>query len=186
MLFRSNGAIENKRYDIALEELRKAKILAGDNEEAVMQTLIMEADVFYKMNNLKEAFRIFEEALKNDPDDIIILNNYAYYLAEQNMELKKAEAMSRKVIEQEKNNATFLDTYAWVLFKMGKTKDAAKIMEQIISQNSDISAEHYEHYGFILKKLKNCKKAIENWEIAIQLDSSKSYLNNEIKNCGKR
>ena len=182
----ANGVLENGRYDIALEELRKAAILAGDSEEALMQIYSMKAETFYRMNNLTEAFQTFEEALKIDPDDVIILNNYAYYLSEQNMELKKAERMARKVIEQEKDNATYLDTYAWVLFKMGKTKDAAKIMEQVISQGSNLSAEHYEHYGFILRKLKQCKEAIENWKIAIQLDSSKSQLNKEIENCGKR
>jgi tetratricopeptide (TPR) repeat protein len=146
----------------------------------------MKSEVFYRMNNLTEAFKTFDEALNIEPDDITILNNYAYYLAEHDMELKKAEAMSRKVIEQETDNATFLDTYAWVLFKKGKTKDAAKIMERIISQGSNISAEHYEHYGFILKKLKKYEKAIENWEIAMKLDNTKSQLNNEIENCRKR
>ena len=182
----AHGALGKERYDIALEELRKAAILAGDSEEAMMQVLVMKADVLYKMNNFTEAFKTFEEALKIDPDDIIILNNYAYYLAEHDMELKKAEEMSRKVIEQEKDNPTFLDTYAWVLFKMGKTKAAAKIMEQIISKEPNLNAEYYEHYGFILKKLRKCKQAIENWEIAIKLDSSKSHLKNEIINCGKR
>jgi tetratricopeptide (TPR) repeat protein len=185
-LLYAHGAIENKHYDIALEELRKAAIIAGDNKEAGTQVLTMKADAFYRMNNFTEAFQTFEAALKINPDDIVILNNYAYYLAEQNMELKKAEVMSRKVIEQEKENATFLDTYAWVLFKMGKTRKAAKIMEQIISRGTDLSAEHYEHYGFILKKQRNCKKAIENWEIAIKLDSSKSELIKEIENCRRR
>ena len=185
-LFYAHGALENKRYDIALEELRKAEILAGDNNEAVVQILSMKAEVFYRMNNFSEAFKTFEEALKVAPNDMIILNNYAYYLAEHDMELKKAGAMSRRVIEQEKDNATYLDTYAWVLFKKGKTKAAAKIMEQVIAQGSNLSAEHYEHYGFILKKLKKCKQAVENWEIAIKLDSSKNHLNNEIENCGKR
>lgn len=182
-LLYAHGALENERYDIALDELRKATILAGDNKEAIIQILTMKSEVFYRMNNLTEAFKTFEEALEIAPNDMTTLNNYAYYLAEHDMELKKAEAMSRKVIEQEKDNATFLDTYAWVLFKMGKTKDAAKIMEQIISQGTNLSAEHYEHYGFILKKLKRCNEAIENWEIAIKLDSTKNQLNNEIENC---
>ena len=180
------GALENKHYDIALEELRKAEILAGGNKETVMQVYTMKTDVLYKMNNFEEAFQAFEEALKIDPDDIVILNNYAYYLAEQNTELKKAERMARKVIEHVKDNATFLDTYAWVLFKMGKTKAAAKIMEQIISRETVLVAEYYEHYGFILQKLRRCEQAIKNWEIAVKLDSSKSQLINEIENCGKR
>ena len=185
-LLYAHGAHGNGRYDIALEELRKAAILAGDDEDAIMQVVLMKADVLYKMGNFTEAFKTFEEALNMNPDDIVILNNYAYYLAEHDMELKKAEAMARKVIEQEKDNPTYLDTYAWVLFKMGKTKQAAKIMEQIISRNPDLNAEYYEHYGFILKKQKKCKEAVANWETAIKLDSSKNHLNNEITNCGKR
>jgi tetratricopeptide (TPR) repeat protein len=182
----ANGAIANERYDIALEELRKATIIAGDNNDALMQIYAMKADVLYRMDNFQEAFQTFEEVLKLNPNDIITLNNYAYYLAEQNMELKKAEIMARKVIEQEKDNATFLDTYAWVLFKQGKNRAAAKIMEQVISRGTDLSAEHFEHYGFILQKLRKCNQAIEYWKIAIKLDSSKSHLNNEIENCGKR
>jgi len=182
----ATGASENGRYDIALEELRKATILAGDDKDALLQVYVMKADVFYRMNNYTEAFQTFEEALKINPNDIIILNNYAYYLAENNMELKKAEEMSRKVIEQEKDNATFLDTYAWVLFKQGKTRKAAKIMEQIISQDSNISAEYYEHYGFILQKMRKCKQAIEYWEFAMKLDNSKSHLKNEIENCRRK
>jgi tetratricopeptide (TPR) repeat protein len=182
----ANGALVNEHYDVALEELRKAAILAGDDKNALLQVYVMKADVFYRINNLAEAFQTFEEALKLDPDDIIILNNYAYYLAEHDMELKKAEVMSRKVVEQEKDNATFLDTYAWVMFKQGKTKKAAKIMEQVISWGSDLSAEHYEHYGFILKKLRKCNEAVANWEIAMKLDNTKSQLNNEIENCRKR
>ncbi|MDR2886731.1 MAG: hypothetical protein LBV26_01825 [Bacteroidales bacterium] len=182
----ANGALENKRYDVALEELRKAGILAGENKDAVMQVLAMRAEVFYRMDNLSETFQTFEEAMKVNPDDMTILNNYAYYLAEQGMELKKAEEMSRKVIEHEKGNATFLDTYAWVLFKKGNTRDAAKIMEQVISRGDNVSAEHYEHYGFILQKLKKCEEAVENWQLAMKLDSSKYELNSEIENCGKR
>jgi len=185
-LLYASGALANGHYDVALEELQKAAILASNNKEAIIQVYAMKADAFYRMNNFTEAFKTFEEALKVNPNDIIILNNYAYYLAEQNMELNKAEEMSWKVIEQDKDNATFLDTYAWVLFKQGKTKKAAKIMKQVISQDTNLVAEHYEHYGFILKKNRKRKKAIENWEMAIKLDSSKTYLKNEIENYRKR
>jgi hypothetical protein len=59
-------------------------------------------------------------------------------------------------------------------------------MEQVISRGTNLVSEHYEHYGFILQKQRKCKQAIENWEIAIKLDSSNTHLINEIENCGKR
>ena len=54
--------------------------------------------------------------------DLTVMNNYAYYLAEQNMNLKEAEKMAKVVTEKDKENITFLDTYAWVLYKRGKDK----------------------------------------------------------------
>lgn len=184
-LLYANGAIENGKYDIAIDELRKAQILAGDNSQNILQVLTMRADVYYRMKDYDKAFETFDEAVAIDSEDITILNNYAYYLAEQNMNLKEAEVMAQKVIEKEKNNATFLDTYAWVLYKRGKNKDAAKIMESIIEKGTNISAEHYEHYGFILKSLKKCDKAIEKWDVALKMDSTKTELRREIENCKK-
>ena len=184
-LLYANGALENKKYEIALDELRKAQILAGDNNEYLMQVLVMRADVYYRMKDFINAFSTFDEALNLNPEDIITLNNYAYYLAEQNMRLKEAEIMAKRVVEIEGDNPTFLDTYAWVLYKRGKIRDAAKIMEGIISKGKDLNAEYFEHYGFILKDMKKCNKAVEYWSKAIDLDTTKMELKIEIENCRK-
>ncbi len=182
----ANGALESGKYEIAIEELRKAEILAGDNKDYIMQVLTMRADTYYRMKSYDKAFDTFEKAISIDGDDITLLNNYAYYLAEQNKELKKAEEMAVKVIEKEKDNATFLDTYAWVLYKRGRIKDAAKIMEKILSVNSVENAEYFEHYAFMLKSLKKCDKAIENWSMAMKIDSTRTKeLQEEIRNCTK-
>ena len=180
----ATGATETKKYAVALEELRKAEILAGDSKESMIQVLTLRADVYYRMKEYNKSFEIFEETLKLNSEDLTILNNYAYYLAEQNMKLKEAEEMSKKVIEIEKDNTTFLDTYAWVLYKRGKYKDAAKVMEAIINSGEDDDAEWYEHYGYILMKQKKCDEAIEKWNTALKLDDSKTQLIKEIENCG--
>ncbi len=179
----ANGAIENKKFSIALEELQKANILAGENKEMQLQVLTMRADVYYRMKDYSKSFEAFEEALKTNSEDLTVLNNYAYYLAEQNMKLKEAEVMAKKVIEKEKNNTTFLDTYAWVLYKRGKNREASKIMERIINSGVKDDAEWYEHFGYILKKQRKCREAAEKWEIALKLDKSKEYLIKEIENC---
>jgi Tfp pilus assembly protein PilF len=181
----ANGALESKEFDIALEELRKAEILAGDNRDFLTQVLTMRADIYYRMKDYIKAFETFEKAIKENGDDLTVINNYAYYLAEQDRNLKEAEDMAKRVIEKEKGNTTYLDTYAWVLYKRGKFKEAAKIMEEIINSGETPDAEWYEHYGFILSKQRNCDKAIEYWKYAIQLDSTKTDLREEIKNCGK-
>lgn len=180
----SQAAMENKDYNTALEELRKADILAGDSKDIRLQIITMRADINYRLKNYEEAFKNFDEALKIDENDLTVLNNYAYYLAEQNMRLKEAEIMAKTVIDKEKNNTTFLDTYAWVLYKRGKIREAARIMENIISRGED-DAEWFEHYGFILQKLKKCSEAALYWEKAMMLDKNKEYLKAEIEKCRK-
>jgi len=116
-------------------------------------------------------------------EDLTILNNYAYYLAEQNLRLKEAEDMIVKVIKVEKDNTTFLDTYAWVHYKRGKLKEAAKIMSEIIGSGQKPDAEWYEHYGYILRKQRKCDEAVLNWNISLKLDPEKKHLIKEIEAC---
>jgi tetratricopeptide (TPR) repeat protein len=178
----ANGLIETGKYDTALEELKKAEILASNNTQSILQVLTMRADVYYRNRRYTDAFDTYEQALKIGNDDLTVLNNYAYYLAEQDTKLKEAEELAKKVIEKEKENSTFLDTYGWVLYKRGKLGEAAKVMEYIIGKEKP-DAEYYEHYGFILKKQNKCVKAVEAFETAIRLDGSKSYLTKEIEDC---
>jgi Tfp pilus assembly protein PilF len=184
-LLYANAALEKRKYAIALDELKKAEILAADNKEFIVQVLTMKADVYYRMKDYPNAFETFRTAMKTDNEDLTVINNYAYYLAEQNTNLKEAEGMAKKVIEKEKRNTTFLDTYGWVLYKRGKLKEAAKVMESVISSGEKPDAVWYEHYGYILKKEKKCEEAINNWNISFKLDSTKTELLKEIQNCGK-
>ena len=184
-LLYANGALELGKYSIALEELKKAEILAGDNKDFLLQVLSMEADVYYRMKDYGKSFETFEKAIKTNNNDLTILNNYAYYLAEQNTNLKEAEQMAKQVTEKDMTNTTFLDTYGWILYKRGKLKEAAKVFESIIKSGDKPDAVWYEHYGYILKKEKKCSEAVANWNIALKIDSTKTELLKEIENCGK-
>jgi Tfp pilus assembly protein PilF len=182
----ANGALETGKYEVALNELKKAEIIAGDNKDFKIQVLTMRADVYYRMKDYQNAFAVFEQALQLGSDDLTVLNNYAYYLAEQDTKLKEAEELARKVVQTEKGNATFLDTYGWVLYKRGKLNEAAKVFQSLIEEGGEKQdAEWYEHYGYILKKQKKYDKAIESWQTALKLDPSKTHLNSEIENCKK-
>ena len=181
----ANAAMENKEYDTALEELKKAEILAGDQKDQKLQVLTMRADVLYRSKDFTKAFETFDQALTVSDTDRTVLNNYAYYLAEQNMRLKDAEKMSKEVIDKAKNNPTFLDTYAWILYKRGKIREAGRIMERLLNGGKSADAEYYEHYGFILKKMGKCSEAVANWEKSLSIDKSKTYLEKEIGNCKK-
>jgi Tfp pilus assembly protein PilF len=179
------GANENQEYEIALNELRKAEILAGDNKDLLIQVMTLKGDVFYRMKDFDKSFETFEKALEIDNQDLTIINNYAYFLTERNLRLREAEKMAKYVIERDNNNTAFLDTYAWVLYKRGKIRRAEKIMLKIVNSGEEDDAEWYEHYGYILKKRRKCPEAIIKWEHALKLDNSKEHLVKEIKDCVK-
>jgi tetratricopeptide (TPR) repeat protein len=54
----ANGAAENSQFEIALGELKKAEILAGENKEYIMQVLTMRADIYYRMKDYDKAFNL--------------------------------------------------------------------------------------------------------------------------------
>ncbi|MGB4291522.1 MAG: tetratricopeptide repeat protein [Bacteroidales bacterium] len=182
----ANAAIEIGKLDVALEELKKAKILAGNNLEANIQTRILEADIFYRMKEYEKSYEVFEEALKIDPQNSVILNNYSYYLAENDKDLKRAEKMIIEVILKEPENTIYLDTYAWVLYKQGKIKKASVIMKKIVEELKGVDPEYFEHYGFIKKKEGKCNEAVKYWKLAMEKDKNKEYLRKEIESCTGR
>ena len=178
------AATELKKYDIAEAELKKALILAGNDNTLKLQVFSMLGDLKYRMKDFEGSFGYLEEALAIDPEDITLLNNYSYFLAENGSDLPKALKMAEKVIAKEGGNATYLDTYAWVLYKSGKFKDAYNVMMKIFGTSKENDPEILEHMGYILKKLSRCDEAVNYWKRAFEADSSKDYLRKEIELCG--
>ena len=85
------------------------------------------------------------------PNNVQVLNNYAYYLSLREENLERAEEMSKKTIEMFPEEANYLDTYAWILYKMKKYEQAKSWMQKAI----DISESKtcYSHMAEILKEL---------------------------------
>ncbi|MDX2414093.1 MAG: tetratricopeptide repeat protein, partial [Bacteroidales bacterium] len=144
------AATDKGEYDLALSELSKVRILANNQKEFMVQIFSLEADIYYRRGEYDKAFESFEEALKINSDDAFVLNNYAYFLAEQSKNLSRAKELIEKCILIE-NNPTNLDTYAWVLYKTGKFRKAEEIMKSIEEAGMLNDAELFEHYGFIKK-----------------------------------
>jgi Tfp pilus assembly protein PilF len=179
------AAMELKKYDVADNELKKAMILAGNDNEIKVQVLTMMGDLKYRMKDLESSYKYYEEAFNLAPHDVLVLNNYAYFLAEGNRDLKKALKMAEEVMETEGDNDTYIDTYAWVLYKMGKRKEAYKEMMRIFDKDKERDPELLEHMGYIVRSLGKCSEAIAYWELALNKDSTKSYLKKEIEACGR-
>ena len=126
-------------------------------------------DLHHQMNNKEEAYRSYDQALEFNPNNVHVLNNYAYFLSLDKEQLDKAERMSGKCVQMQPNEPTYIDTYAWVFFQKGNYSLAKFYIESAISNGGSKSPEILEHYGDILYKTGNTEKAVEQWIKALQI-----------------
>jgi tetratricopeptide (TPR) repeat protein len=111
---------------------------------------------------------LYDQAFKFYPDNILLLNNYAYHLAERGIRLLEAKEMSKKTIDQEPENSSYLDTYGWICFKLKDYKNAEKYIKQAIKLGSN--AVLMQHLGDIYEAQDEIPKALKTWNKALELD----------------
>ena len=109
--------------------------------------------IYHDLGDIKNTYKNFDKALKINPDYVLVLNNYAYFLALEGKNLKKARKMSRRTIEAEPDNPTYLDTYAWILHLMGQDLEAKAIFKHAMLYGGKESAEILGHYAEVLEAL---------------------------------
>lgn len=152
-----------------------------DNKQLKGQFLMLKGEAIYKLGKIDEAFKLFDESVKLDPDNFIALNNYAYYLSIHGRDLDKAERMSGRVIEKFPENSTYLDTHAWVLFKKRQYSLAKFYMEAAIKNGGEENATLLEHYGDILFMLQKLDEAKQFWEKAKNYGGTSEVLERKIR-----
>ena len=165
--FRLNFLTGNTYYRLGKQKeclpyLEKANNLFPSD----LNTLSTLGIVYDNLNMDAECEKLYDQALKHHPENILLLNNYAYHLAERGKRLKEALEMSRKTIEQEPENSSYLDTYGWIYFKLKDYKNAKKFIEKAIKLGSN--PELLEHLGDVYEAMGEIVKALKYWNQALE------------------
>lgn len=158
-----------KEFERALSFFEKGMELTDEKAALKVQFYSYMADCYYSLDSVRLAFEMFDKVLKINPNDILVLNNYAYYLSLRNENLSLAEKMSSKAVAMESDNPTYLDTYAWVLYKRGDYSQAKFYMKLAIEKSKEPSGVLYEHYGDVLYKNGDKSEALKMWKKAAEL-----------------
>lgn len=137
-------------------------------------------DIRYNQSRREDAYAHYDEALKWNPKNYGVLNNYSYYLALEGRELDKAERMAGEAVKANPDNPTYLDTYAWVYFKQGRYSLARLYLRKAIDLAQEASAEMYEHYGDVLAVTDNVDEAVEWWKKAVEAGGDSEILRRKI------
>lgn len=143
----------NDDYKTAIELSEKAIEYVNKFSNLHLTFLEILGESYYKVERKDEAYEVFDYLLKLDPNNLMILNNYAYYLSLEKSKLEEARRMSYKTIFAEPLNPVYLDTYAWILYLLEDYENAEKYMKKAIDNMDDDSdrVTYYEHYSEILK-----------------------------------
>jgi tetratricopeptide (TPR) repeat protein len=168
---------ENKEATVLLED--GIEYVENKSQKAQFHNFLGEA--YRSLNDFKKSDQNFEKALEIEPENLLIRNNYSYYLAIREENLKKAEELSRLTIETEPKNFTYLDTYGWILYKKGDKNKARRYIEKAIKHGGDKNSEILDHYGDILYDLSDSKEAIFYWNEAIKYSNNNDDILEKIK-----
>jgi tetratricopeptide (TPR) repeat protein len=169
-------------YTEALNTLKNGIDYVFDNKRLYSEFQVSLADTYHALERYNSSDSLFDKILLSNPNNIIVLNNYSYYLSLRKKDLKKAKELSKRCNELELNNGTYQDTYAWILYCLGDFENANIWMEKALMNGGGESAVVVEHYGDILFKLGNKKKALIQWKTAKLLGNGSQLLDEKIKN----
>jgi len=181
LLFKGMGASQTDHLEEAIETLKSGLRININNTELTKQFYTSLGDAYYQNKNYDEAFGYFDDLLALDPNNVIVLNNYSYYLSVLDRDLDKALGMIEKCLKAEKDNSTYLDTYAWVLFKNKNYEKALEMIEKALALDKKPSGEVLEHHGDILFRNNKLEEAKLAWKKAEKAGEASSDIGEKIK-----
>lgn len=144
-------------------------------------------DLLHESGDSKAAYTAYDSAITYNSENLVCLNNYAYFLSLEGQELDHAAGMSKRTIEAEPQNPTYLDTYAWILYRQRRYTQARIYIDQTLKYAvGDASdAGLYEHAGDIYYRCGERTQAVAFWRKALSLSddaAQRAVLKRKIRN----
>lgn len=167
------------------------KFLTRQNVSDAVSIFQQAGDAYYKKEDRDKAFINYDSALEIDPENPLVLNNYAYFLIEgsgqvTSEDLAKADEMSLRAITNAPDSPIYLDTRAWLLFRKGEYQEARELEERALSLMPEDSKpedlyEFQAHLGDILFMLNEPNEAVEMWKKALDNKPDDELLRKKVK-----
>ena len=186
--FGGAGLMVAKKYAEALSLFERGRNYIDNttNTELVSSYYGSYGDVLHQLGRNSEAYAMYDSALVYNNGNEMCLNNYAYFLALDNVQLDKAERMSAYTVEINPDQATFLDTYAWILFLKGDYEKAREYIDRAIANIEDRADEDnsslYDHAGDIYYHLGLPDEALDFWRQAQVMDPESAIIKKKVTN----
>lgn len=181
--FRGIAGYKKEKPEEAVKIFRQGLQKRSEDTDAklISEIFTLIGDTEHEIGNMQATYEAYDSALIYDPGNIVVLNNYAYFLSLEESNLQRAEEMSFRTIKEEPENPIYIDTYMWILFKQKRYEEAAAYAEKLISTNEDMSAVEYAHCGDIFAMCGDLERALDCWLEAEKKGDESKILKRKIK-----
>ncbi len=156
-----------------------------DNPRELSYLLTTRADILSSIGQVDSALVSYNRAIELDAENNLALNNAAYFMAEKDMDLGRADVYASIACAAESDNPTYIDTYAWVSFKRKQYPRAKELIDRALAlyeAGDEVPAEILDHAGDIYFMNGEHLKAVEFWERALAADPDNEKIRRKVEN----
>ena len=162
------------RYDESLTEIKRA-LEEGYSAETCNELM---GRIYWQMDNISEATKCFEEALRINPNNAKTIVKYGYMLYELNKEGKGGQFI-KDALKIAPNNSLVLH-YAFYYYKGQKDKKETKLILEKYLEYSGSEIGKLEKLGDYEFFLKHYKQAKEHYKQAFLLNPISKHIHRKI------
>ena len=144
----------------------------AEQQEGKMAGLKLKGDYYLlSAKRLDLARTAYEEAMTLAPDNRGLRYDYIHLLAEQGIDLAKAEAMAQESVRTYPGDPTMIDALGWVRFHQGRVEDALPLLEQAVEGAPGIAVFRH-HLAAALARQGKWQDAQRHLRVALALKPS--------------
>ncbi len=122
----------------AMEYWKKATELMPNH----IQPVLSRALALEQVNRRSEAAPLYEQVLKSEPDNLVALNNYSFYLADQGNNLDQALSFAQRAKSKAPADPMIADTLGFVYLKKNLPQNAASIFAELTGKHPQVALFH--------------------------------------------
>ena len=177
--FTGTSYYQQKNYMDAVKYLKQAQALLTSESDVKDNTRSTLADCYYYLKEYEKSDRLYEELIKENPNNYSTMNNYCYFLSLRKEKLEYAKELGLKVVKAYPEEPTYLDTYGWILYVNKEYKEAETYLAKAVKNSNNGTI--LEHYGDALYQLGQVEKALEYWKKAQSAGDVSEFITKKIR-----
>jgi tetratricopeptide (TPR) repeat protein len=168
--------LDLKDYVTSVDALERSLGLLVDDPALEARVAAMLGDALHALGQDDRAANAYEQSLDREPDNPMVLNNHAYYLALSGEDLERALECSTRALDLNPSSANLMDTHAWVLFKLERYPEAMDYITQALINAEKLGPAFLEHDGDIRSAMGDEEGAINSWKKALELGGDEESI----------